>query len=83
MSALGKSPSLKRVGIIAGAFAVLASAVTPACAAAPVAKERVVKKRPHVPPPPPAPRREHSGGGAGGSGGPMSLDWSISSALRP
>ena len=44
----GKSPSPVRVAVIAGAFAVLASAVTPAQAATraatqPVAKQRVPK----------------------------------------
>jgi len=82
----GKSPSPVRVAVIAGAFAALASAVTPAhaaipAAAQPVATQRVPKKRPPAPPPVPAPNRGNVGGG--GNGGPFSLDWTVTAALRP
>jgi hypothetical protein len=83
VNVLGKSPSPMRVAVIAGAVALLASAMTPVHAASPVAKERVAKKRPPTPPPAPVPSRTNSGGGGGGTGGPVSLDWTISAALRP
>ena len=82
----GKSLSPVRVAVIAAALAVLASAVTPAQAATraasqPVAKQRVLKKRPPAPPPAPAPNRGNLGGG--GNGGPFSLDWTLAAGLRP
>ena len=86
MNMPGKSLSPVRVAVIAGAFVVLASAVTPAHAATlaptqPVAKQRVAKKRPPAPPPAPAPNRGNLGGG--GNGGPFSLDWTLAAGLRP
>ena len=86
MNVAGKSPSPVRVAVIASAFVVLASAVTPAHAATlaptqPVAKQRVPKKRPPAPPPAPAPDRGNLGGG--GNGGPFSLDWTLAAGLRP
>jgi hypothetical protein len=78
----GKSPSPVRVAVIAGAFAVLASAVTPAYAAAPAGKVLVGKKRPPAPRSTPAPGNGSSSKG-GGTGGPVSLDWTISATLRP
>jgi len=82
----GKSPLPVRVAVIASAFAVLASAVTPAQAATraatqPIAKQRVAKKRPPAPAPAPAPNRGNLGGG--GNGGPFSLDWTLAAGLRP
>ena len=86
MNVPGKSPSLIRVAVIAGAFAVLSSAVTPAFAATPatpqpVAKRPMIKKRPPAPQPAPAPNRGNPGGG--GTGGPFSLDWTLTAGLRP
>ena len=76
MKAPGKSPSVRRRVVIAGAFAVLASAMTTASAAAPApSKPQPVKK--HKLPPPPAPRSN------GGSSGLLSLEWAIGAALRP
>ena len=73
MNAPGKSPSAWRRVVIAGAFAVLASAVTPASvAAAAPAKPQPVKKHKPVPP-----------RSSGGSSGLLSLEWTIGAALRP
>lgn len=73
MNVPGKFPSVWRVVVIAGAGAVLASAVTPAAqAVTPIKKVAVVKKRPVT-----TPQK-----GAGG-GGPQSLDWAINGTLRP
>jgi hypothetical protein len=68
----GKSPSHRRVVVIAGAFVLLASAMTPASAAGPQAKAGPAKKRP--------PRVSPHGGS---SSGPFSLEWAITAALRP
>jgi len=69
----GKSPSVWRVVVIAGASAVLASAMTPAAqAVTPVKKAPVAKKRPVT--------RVPKGGGGGG---PQSLEWAINAILRP
>ena len=82
MNVLGKSPSPMRVVVIAGAVALLASAVTPAYAAAPAGKDRVAKKR--LPAPAPAPRRDRTNtDGGGGGSGPISLEWTVSATLRP
>jgi hypothetical protein len=70
----GKSPSIWRVVVNAGAGAVLASAMTPvAHAAAPIKTTAVAKKRPAT--------RTPKGGGGGG--GPQSLEWAINAMLRP
>jgi hypothetical protein len=71
----GKSPSVWRVGVIAGAFAVLACAVTPAVAAPHRTKE-TVKKPARTTTQPARPSKE-------GSGGSLSLEWTISATLRP
>ena len=76
MNAPGKSPSPKRVVVTAGALVMLASAVTPVCAAQARPKSDSVKK---VDPPRPARIPATSGG----AGGPRSLEWAITSALRP
>ena len=67
-----KSPSPWRVVVIAGAVAVLSSAMTPACAAAAPTRPVVVKK------PIAKPERPH-----GGASGPHSLEWTITTSLRP
>ena len=66
-----KSPSQRRAVVIAGAFAVLASAVTPVFAAVPREKAHFTKK-------PATPARSH-----GGSGGAFSLERTITAVLRP
>lgn len=71
MNVPGKSPSVWRVVVIAGAGAVLASAMTPAFAAAPARKSAIARKR--------AAATASRGGGAG----PPSLEWTISAMLRP
>jgi hypothetical protein len=76
VNAPGKSPSPKRVVITAGALVMLAFAVTPVCAAPARPKGDSVKK---VDPPRPARIPATSGG----AGGPRSLEWAITSALRP
>jgi hypothetical protein len=69
----GKSPSVWRVVVIAGAGAVLASAMTPAAqAATPAKKAALAKRRPVTN----APK-------GGGGGGPQSLEWAIHAMLRP
>ena len=73
MNVPGKSPSVWRVVAIAGAGAVLASAMTPAAqAVTPAKKVAVAKKRPAA-----------TASKAAGGGGPQSLDWAISATLRP
>jgi hypothetical protein len=68
-----KSPSVWRVVVIAGAGAVLTSAMTPAAqAVTPIKKTAVAKKRPVT--------RAPKGGGGGG---PQSLEWAINAILRP
>ena len=78
----GKSPSPVRVAVIAGAFAMLASAVTPAQAAVPAAKERVAKQRTvkKRPAPVPSPAQRQGGGGASRR---LSLEWMIGAEMRP
>ena len=72
MNVPGKSPSVWRVVAIAGAGAVLASAMTPAAqAVTPAKKVSVAKKRPAATSKP------------AGGGGPQSLDWAINATLRP
>lgn len=68
----GKSPSVRRVAVIAGAFTVLASAVTPASAAPQRAKPAATKKQGSRVPV-----------ACGGRTGPASLEWAISAPLRP
>jgi hypothetical protein len=72
----GKSPSVWRVVVIAGAGAVLASAMTPAFAARPLGKMSAPKKhRSEIARPARSP--------AGGNSGRMSFEWAITSVLRP
>lgn len=78
MNALGKSPSPMRVVVIAGAVAVLASAMTPASAATSRPKETPAKKVSKTPLPP---ARPNSGGG--GHAGPLSIEWRAVEPLRP
>ena len=79
MNAPGKSPSVWRVVVIAGSFAVLASAMTPASAAPNRPKETAAKKQAKVTP---APARL-TGGGGGAHAGPLSLEWRAADNLRP
>ncbi|WP_341633364.1 hypothetical protein [Sphingomonas agri] len=67
-----KSPSQRRVVVIAGAWAVLASAVTPVFAEPPRERARFTKKSA-------APARSPGGG----SGGAFSLERTITAVLRP
>jgi hypothetical protein len=75
VNAPGKSPSVRRVVVIAGALTLLASAMTPAIAGQQHVKAVAAKKHN-----PPAPRPQSSGGSGAG---PLSLEWSIASSLRP
>jgi len=76
VSAPGKSPSAWRAVVIAGAVVALASAMTPV-SAAPVRKSTAVKKQAH-------PSVHHARPLSGGGGtGPLSVEWSIVSPLRP
>lgn len=72
MNTPSKSPSQRRAVVIAGAWVVLASAVTPVFAAPPREQVHAAKKTA-------APA--HSRGG--GSGGAFSLERTITSVLRP
>jgi len=75
----GKSPSDWRVVVIAGAVAVLASAMTPdPAAAANRPKPSAVKKQPKTTSAPPRPDSR-----GGGHAGPLSLEWRAAEALRP
>jgi hypothetical protein len=75
VNVLDKSPSSMRVVVIAGAFAVLASAVTPVHAASPV-RVKVSRARKS----PSSPARVAN---AGGSARRLSLEWAIGAELRP
>ena len=77
-NAPGKSPSVWRVAVIAGAGALFASAMTPAYSAAPPAKLVATKKKaPDLgKAPPPASR-------GGGPVSPISLQWMLGAGLRP
>ena len=77
MNASGKSPSGRRVVVIAGATCLLALAVTPVSAAPLKPKVTAAKKQAKAPPPP-----VRSGGG-GATAGPLSLEWRAGEALRP
>ena len=77
MNAPGKSPSGRRVVVIAGATCLLALAVTPVSAAPAKPKEAAAKKQTKAPRPP-----VRSGGG-GSNAGPLSLEWRAGDALRP
>ena len=77
MSAPGKSPSCRRVAVIAGATCLLALAMTPVSAAPPKPKEATAKKAAKAPAP--AVRL----GGGGGHTGPLSLEWRTGESLRP
>ena len=70
MNAQAKTPSVLRVVVIAGAAAVLASAVTPASAASVHAKHTARAPRP-------------SPLATGGASGRFSLLWMIHAPLRP
>ena len=70
MNTLGKSPSPMRVGVIAGAAAVLAVAMTPASAASGRPKETPAKKVTKAVPPPARPTNS-----GGGRAGPFSIEW--------
>ena len=72
MNAPEKSPSVRRWVVIAGAFVVLTSAMTPAYAVPQRAKPPSAKKHALVP----APR-------GSGSSGMLSIEWTMTSALRP
>ena len=83
MNVLGKSPSPMRVAVIAGAVALLASAVTPVHAA-PVRSKAKIAAKPLQPQqvsaaPAPSPARKTGGGSAGR----LSLQWMIGAELRP
>ena len=83
MNVLGKSPSPMRVAVIAGAVALLASAVTPVHAA-PVRSKTKIAAKPLLPQqvsPAPAPSPARKTGG--GSAGRLSLQWMIGAELRP
>lgn len=71
MNAKAKYPSSWRVAVIAAAFGVIVSAMTPAYAV-PNRKAVTAKKRLATP-----------ASKAGGGAGPASLEWAISSPLRP
>ena len=79
MSTLGKSPSDWRVVVIAGAFAVLTSAMTPDRAAAANHPKASTVKKPAETTAPPRPQTR----GGGGPAGPLSLEWRAAEALRP
>lgn len=66
-----KSLSQRRVVVIAGAFAVLASAMTPASAEAMGEKAHVTRK-------PVTAAHRHGGGG-----GSLSVEWTLTARLRP
>lgn len=79
MNAPGKSPSGRRVAVIAGATCLLALAVTPVSAASPKPREAATKKLPK----PVAPHVRVGSGGGGGHTGPLSLEWRAGDTLRP
>jgi hypothetical protein len=70
VNAEAKSPSVLRVVVIAGATAVLASAVTPVHAAPAHQKRTFLVRKP-----PSLPRR--------GGAGPVLLEWMTRASLRP
>jgi len=78
VNAPGKSPSGRRVAVIAGATCLLALAVTPVSASSPKAKEAATKKLPK-----PAAPHVRGGSGGGGHAGPLSLEWRSGESLRP
>lgn len=77
MNAREKSPSARRVVVTVGALLALASAVTPV-SAAPRARETVKKHRSSTEQP-----RASTANGGGGGGGLLSIEWTISSTVRP
>ena len=79
MNAPGKSPSGRRVVVIAGATCLLALAVTPVSAAPSKVKETTAKKQARAQ----GLRVRAGGGGGGGQTGPLSLEWRASESLRP
>ena len=89
MNVLGKSPSPMRVAVIAGAVALLASAVTPVHAAPVRSKTKIAAKtlQPQqvspAPAPAPAPAPSPARKTGGGSAGRLSLQWMIGAELRP
>lgn len=76
MNAPGKSPSDWRVVVTAGAALMFAFAVTPAHAAPARAKSDAAKKADSA-------RPTRNPTTPGGTGGPRSLEWAITFALRP
>ena len=85
MNVLGKSPSPMRVAVIAGAVALLASAVTPVHAAPVRSKTKIAAKplQPQQVSPAPAPAPSPARKTGGGSAGRLSLQWMIGAELRP
>ena len=75
-SAPGKSPSVWRAAVIAGALSV--SAMTPANAAAMPGKPIVTKKKL-----PDVARPAQQSAARGGNPGPLSLQWVMGASLRP
>ena len=75
-SAPGKSPSVWRVAVIAGAGAFFASAMTPAHSAAMPSKPPIAKKKGADAARQPANR-------SGGATNPLSLQWMMGASLRP
>lgn len=78
MNAPGKSPSVRRVVVIAGAAAALASAMTPVSAASPLRPKPALTGKGHSPV-----TAKHRRGVAGGGSGLLSFQWAITSMLRP
>ena len=74
----GRSPSPWRVVVISGAFAVFASAMTPAFAAEPLKHKAAAGKHWRKPA-----LAKRLGNTAGGGSGNLSLEWTISAMLRP
>jgi len=76
-SAPGKSPSVWRVAVIAGAGALFASEMTPAHSAAMPGKQVAAKKKAADP------RQQSQQGRGGATASPLSLQWIMSAGLRP
>lgn len=78
-NAPGKSPSVWRVAVIAGAGAFFASAMTPAHSAAMPAKLVAAKKKS----PDAGKAAQQPAGRTGGATNPFSLQWMMGASLRP
>ena len=76
MNAREKSPSARRVVVTVGALLALASAVTPA-SATPRARETLKKHSSSTQQP------RHGTANRGGGGGLLSIEWTVSSTVRP